>query len=90
MGNRACSIRHDKIMANLPISFEVTGVNCLTVDYRSKIKKTLNVLMSAAYIQVHFRQDLITEANTMNLDQTAPGSSLILVHIVHHKDYLRK
>ena len=29
-------------------------------------------MMSAAYIQVHFRQDLIMEANTMNPDQTAP------------------
>ena len=45
-------------------------------------------MMSSAYIQVHFRQDLIMEANTMNPDQTAPGS-LIWVHIVCHKDYLR-
>ena len=29
-------------------------------------------MMSAAYIQVHFRHDLIMEANTMNPDQTAP------------------
>ena len=27
---------------------------------------------SAAYIQVHFRLDLIMEANTINPDQTAP------------------
>ena len=38
MGNRACSIRHDKIMANLLISFEVTGVNYFSVDYRSNTK----------------------------------------------------
>ena len=32
MGNRACSIRHDKNMTNLHISFEVTGVNCFSVN----------------------------------------------------------
>ena len=28
--------------------------------------------MSAEFIQVHFRQDFITEANAMNPDQTTP------------------
>ena len=30
------------------------------------------VFMSAAYIQAHFRLDVIMEANTMHSDQTAP------------------
>ena len=31
-------------------------------------------MLSATYIQVHFRLDFIMEANTMNPDQTAPKS----------------
>ena len=38
--------------------------------------------MSAAYIQVHFRLDLIMEANTMNCDQTVP---LYLVYNISDK-----
>ena len=41
--------------------------------------------MSAAYIQVHFKLDLIMEVNTMNPDQTVPmgtvWSGLILFAI---------
>ena len=44
--------------------------------------------MSAAYIQMHFRLDLIMEANTMNSDQTTPKwSSLIWVDIVCNIGY---
>ena len=32
----------------------------------------LSALLFAAYIQVHFRLNIIMEANTMNPDQTAP------------------
>ena len=43
----------------------------------------------AAYIQVHFRGDVIMEVNTINPDQTASRESLIWLDIVRHKDYLR-
>ena len=43
--------------------------------------------MSAAYIQMHFRLDFITEANAMDPDQTA---LLVCVHIVCNIGYLRK
>ena len=64
----------------LLISFEVTGVNCFSVKLQEQDKidnsKTCQhfvlKMMSAAYIQVHFRHDLIMEANTMNPNQTAP------------------
>ena len=51
-------------------------------------------MMSAAYIQhvqVHFRQDLIMEANTMNPDQTAPReqSDLGPIWTYSHKGYIR-
>ena len=32
----------------------------------------MSVFMSAAYIQVHFRLDLIIEASALNPDQTTP------------------
>ena len=32
--------------------------------------------MPAAYIQVHFRLDFITEATNMNPDQTAPNGAV--------------
>ena len=35
----------------------------------------MSAFMSAAYIQVHFRLDFYLEANTMNLDQTAPDEA---------------
>ena len=48
------------------------------------------VLMSAAYIQVHFRLDFFMEGYNIKPDQTAPGSSLIWVYIVCIIGYLRK
>ena len=68
MGNRACSIRHDKIMTNLLISFGVTGVNCFSVYYRSKIifldnSKQFMPVFCPENDVLHFRQDLIKEVN---------------------------
>ena len=37
--------------------------------------------MPAAYIQVHFRLDVITEANNMNPDQSAPLGAVVLFAI---------
>ena len=45
-------------------------------------------IISAAYMQVHFKLDFIMKANTINHDQTAPFSSLICVHIVCNLGYL--
>ena len=43
--------------------------------------------MSAAYIQVHFKLDFLTETNNMNPDQTAPNQ--IRVNIFCNIGYQR-
>ena len=45
--------------------------------------------MSAAYMQAHCRLDVFMESNNMDPDQTAPGSSLIWVHIACYIGHVR-
>ena len=53
----------------------IMGKICLNLNpYPANVfvLKMSSVVMSAAYIQVHFRLDSIMESNIMNPDQTAP------------------
>ena len=67
-----CGMVNANVSTLIPLIFRPENVICF--------------LRLATYIQVHFRQDLITEPFTMNSDQTVPycfiGSSLNWVHIV--------
>ena len=82
--NLCCAIEYPRMQRQLNASDCLAtnricfkyGISLLHLSHHFFVLKNCMLLMSVAYIQVHFRLDFFMEANNMNHDQAAPKGAV--------------